>query len=71
MTKLHEMAGLVDLTLEPAEGLLDALALTDLDLDGNGKGGGGSGGGGCGIEKRGSQKGQIYVNICEIYDTDM
>ena len=47
MTELHEVAGLVDLALEPAEGLLDGLALTDLDLDGDGKGGGGGGGGGC------------------------
>ena len=46
MTELHEMAGLVDLTLELAEGLLDGLTLTDLHLDGDGKGGGGGGGGG-------------------------
>lgn len=46
MTKLHEMAGLVDLTLELAEGLLDGLTVTDLHLDGDGKGGGGGGSGG-------------------------
>ena len=67
MTKLHEMAGLVDLTLEPAEGLLDALALTDLDLDGNGKGGGRGSGGCCNMRDRKSNG----TNVCEIYDTDM
>lgn len=47
MTELHEVAGLVDLALEPAEGLLDGLTLADVDLDGDGKGGGGGGSGGC------------------------
>ena len=48
MAELHEMAGLVDLALETAEGLLDALAFADVDLDGDGqRSGGGEGGGGC------------------------
>lgn len=48
MAKLHKMAGLVDLALETAEGLLDALAFADVDLDGDGqRSGGGEGGGGC------------------------
>ena len=47
MAELHEVAGLVDLTREAAEGLFDGLALTDLDLDGCKRGGGDSGGGGC------------------------
>ena len=45
MTKLHEMAGLVDLSGETAEGLLDGFALTNLDLD-SGQGGASSSGGG-------------------------
>ena len=64
MTELHEMAGLVDLTLEPAEGLLDALALTNFDLDGDGKGcGRGGGGGGCGITELKSSGTNIYCEI--------
>ena len=48
MAELHEMAGLVDLALETAEGLLDALAFAHIDLDGDGqRSGGGEGGGGC------------------------
>lgn len=47
MAELHKMAGLVDFTLETAEGLLDGLTLTDLDLDRDGKGGGGRSDGGC------------------------
>ena len=46
MTKLHEVAGLVDLSGKTAEGLLDAFSLTDLDLDG-GQGGRSRGSGGC------------------------
>ena len=53
MAELHEVAGLVDLALEPTEGLLDGLTLTDLDLDGDGKGGGGGGGGGCSTNGKG------------------
>ena len=41
MAELHEVARLVDLAGEAAEGLLDGLALTDLHLDG-GQGGSGS-----------------------------
>ena len=46
MTKLHEVAGLVDLSGKTAEGLLDAFSLTDLNLDG-GQGGRSRGSGGC------------------------
>ena len=53
MTELHEMAGLVDLAGEAAEGLLDGFALADLDLD-SGQGGTstGGGGGGCYVRAR-------------------
>lgn len=47
MAELHEMPGLVDLTREAAEGLLDGLALANLDLDSRKRGGGDSGSGGC------------------------
>lgn len=61
MAELHEMAGLVDLALETAEGLLDTLAFADFDLDGDGqRSGGGEGGGGCNnwtIDEKGNEIG--------------
>ena len=69
MTELHEVAGLVDLALEPAEGLLNGLALTDLNLDGDGKGGGGGSSGGCIIGKEKVERDK-YVRYClmRVYD---
>ena len=68
MTELHEVAGLVDLALEPAEGLLDGFALTDLDLDGDGKGGGGGGSGGCNERKEDERGKCVRYCLMRVHD---